>query len=237
MRYQNLFRLSVIVGLIVTLSSCQSNSSSLLTAIRKQDAKEVRRLIAAKTDLNPPSGPNEVNKPLAYAAAYGNLEIVKLLVEAGAELDGRAAYGDVALIKADEHGNDDILEYLIEQGADVNIPNAYGVTPFIGLCGTGRLQQVQLAAKHGGDANSSFVAKNGEGAGEKNFTPLEAAASAGKHDVVELLLSMGADPNIKDAQGRSLLELAESDGHDDVAAVLRKHLKSSKKDSEANKSP
>src|SRR5690606_11879632 len=148
-------------------------------------------------DLEPASGLHDVNKPLAYAAAYGNLEIVKLLVEAGADLNGKVAYGDVPLIKADEHGNDAIIEYLINEGADLNVPNDYGVTPFIGLCGKGRLKLVQLAAKHGGDVNSSYVAKVGDGAGMKNFSPLQAAVAFGRQDVVEILLSLGADPKAK----------------------------------------
>src|SRR3954453_7066647 len=96
---------------------CQSNIDQLLDAIRRKEINAVRRIVATGVDLNPKSGPYEVNKPLAYAAAYGNLEIVKLLIKARANLNGQVAYGDVALIKAIEHGNTDILVYLIEQGA------------------------------------------------------------------------------------------------------------------------
>jgi uncharacterized protein len=219
-----------VFGLLLTMCSCQSNNDKLLTAIRQKDIEAVRRIVATGIDLNPKSGLHEVNKPLAYAAAYGNLEIVKLLVKAGADLNGQVAYGDVALIKADEHGNVDILEYLIEQGADVNVPNLYGMTPFIGLCESGRLNLVQLATKHGGDVNSSFVAKIGEGTGTKNFSPLETAAFYGRLSVVELLLSLGADPRTKDYKGRSPIELAKSHGHEDVAKLLQKQLDSAKKD-------
>jgi Ankyrin repeats (3 copies)/Ankyrin repeat len=198
----------------------------LCAAIRQKDVAAVREMLATGVDLEPMSGLHDVNKPLAYAAAYGNLEIVKLLVEAGANLNGQVAYGDVALIKADEHGNDDIIEYLISEGADVNVPNDYGVTPFIGLCAKGRLDLVQLAAKHGGDVNSSFVAKIGEGTGTKNFSPLQAAAARGQRDVVEFLLSRGADPRTRDSDGRTLLKLAESKGHEKVAGLLRKKLAS-----------
>jgi ankyrin repeat protein len=223
---------AVAVGLLIT-SGCQSNNDNrlnLLNAIRQKDVAAVRKILATGVDLEPMSGLNDVNKPLAYAAAYGNLEIVKLLVEAGANLNGQVAYGDVALIKADEHGNDDIIEYLIREGADVNVPNDYGVTPFIGLCGKGRLEFVELAAKHGGDVHSSFVAKVGEGTGTKNFSPLQAAAAYGRLEVVELLLSRGADPRAKDYKGRTPLELAESEGHDEVARLLRKQLESTGKD-------
>jgi ankyrin repeat protein len=212
----------IVLGSI--LSGCDSDNDNLLAAIKQKDVEAVRRALATGVDLEPASGLHDVNKPLAYAAAYGNLEIVKLLVEAGADLNGQVAYGDVALIKADEHGNDDIIEYLIREGADVNVPNYYGVTPFIGFCWEGQLELVKLAAKHGGDVNSSFEAKVGDGAGMKNFSPFQAAVAYGRRDVVAFLLSHGADPKAKDYKGRSPVELAESKGHKEIVRLLRKHL-------------
>jgi ankyrin repeat protein len=225
------FRAAVVFGLLLTICSCRPNNIDILKAIWQKDIEAVRRIVATDTDLNPDSGRHDVNKPLAYAAAYGNLEIVKVLVEAGADLNGKVAYGNVALIKADEHGNADIVEYLIEQGANVNIPNDYGITPFIGLCGgDGRLKLVHLAANHGGDVNSSFPASISKAAGTKNFSPLQMAAFEGQRDVAELLLSLGADPRAKDYQGRTSVELAESNGHEDVAKLLREHMQSPKKE-------
>lgn len=226
----NLLRNAVVFGLLVTICGCQSNNDKLLDAIRIKDIKAVRQIVATGIDLNPASGPYEVNKPLAYAAAYGDLEIVQLLIKAGADLNGQVAYGDVALIKAHEHENIEILKYLIEQGADVNAPNHYGLTPFIGLCEGGPLEIVQLAIKHGGDVNSSFVNNIGKDAGKKNFSPLQTAAHSGRLDVVELLLSLGADPRVKDSDGRSSIELAKSRGHEDIAKLLQKQLDSVKKD-------
>lgn len=128
-----------------------------------------------------------------------------------------------------EHGNIEILKYLIEQGADVNAPNHYGLTPFIGLCEGGPLEIVQLSIKHGGDVNASFVNNIGEDAGKKNFSPLQTVAHSGRPEVVELLLSHGADPRTKDYKGRSPIELAKSKGHEDVAKLVQKRLDSVKK--------
>jgi ankyrin repeat protein len=53
-------------------------------------------------------------------------------------------------------------------------------------------------------------------------TPLERAASWGRRDVVELLLARGANPALKDKNGKTALDLAVANGQDDVVAVLQK---------------
>lgn len=210
---------------LLAISGCDSQNGELLEAIGRKDAETVRNLVGAGADLEPPSNLHEVNKPLAYAAAYGNLEIVKLLVEAGADLNGQVAYGDVALIKADEHDNADVVEYLIEAGADVNIPSRFGMTPFIGLCAGGQLEFVQLAVDRGADVNSSFLSTIGDGAGTKNLSPLQAAVTYGHAEVVAFLLSQGADADATDYKNRTPMDLAVANGHDDIAKLLREHLK------------
>ncbi len=53
-------------------------------------------------------------------------------------------------------------------------------------------------------------------------TPLHKGAELGRVDVVEFLLSKGADPSIKDSKGRTAFELAEHHGHVKVLQRLRR---------------
>ena len=114
----------------------------LVAAIDADDVDAVRAALKVKIDLEPTCDPYEICKPLALAAGRGNLEIVKLLILAGADPNGRNAYGDTAFITADHavtlagKTEDDVREirrYLIEHGTDVNQPNAFAMTPFMGL--------------------------------------------------------------------------------------------------------
>jgi ankyrin repeat protein len=98
------------------------------------------------------------------------------------------------------------------------------VSPFIGLCGSGQQEFVELAVQHGADINSSYEAKVGQGAGMKNFSPLQAAVAYNQPQVVAFLLSRGADQIASDYKGRTPLELAESKGHEEIARLLRKQL-------------
>ena len=57
--------------------------------------------------------------PLGYAAEE-HLDIVKLLVEHGADLDNYENAISSALDTAARKGNLDIVRYLVEKGADIN---------------------------------------------------------------------------------------------------------------------
>jgi ankyrin repeat protein len=66
----------------------------------------------------------------------------------------------------------------------------------------------------------------GEGINDKDwlgYTPLHWAVYFGYADLVELLVSKGADPNIKSDTGRHALEIAKAMAYPELEALLRKH--------------
>eukprot|EP00919_Chromeraceae_sp_WS-2016_P076683 GHVR01181291.1.p1 GENE.GHVR01181291.1~~GHVR01181291.1.p1 ORF type:complete len:116 (+),score=10.79 GHVR01181291.1:256-603(+) len=62
--------------------------------------------------------------PLVRASMRGDLDMVKLLIEKGANIDDISYFthedGATALIFASTHGHVEIVKLLIEEGADVN---------------------------------------------------------------------------------------------------------------------
>ena len=211
------------------VAGCNASDDALFKAIATKDTKRVEQILAkGGVTLDPPQQPFQVNKPLAYAAAYGNLDIVKLILARGADINGQVAYDDMPLIKAAEHGNKDIVKYLVEQGADVNRPNAFGISPFIGLCANEPVELVELALKHGGKVNDSYVNRTEPNQVEKNWTALQAAVWKGRADVVKLLLAHGGDWSIKDPYGKTCLELARDEGHKEIVQILLDEQKKKK---------
>jgi len=70
-------------------------------------------------------GDLDINKehymtPLMVACETNHLEIVKLLLENGADLHYVDKYGRNALLRAIDFTNVDIIKYLLEKGADIN---------------------------------------------------------------------------------------------------------------------
>ncbi|HWF06887.1 MAG TPA: ankyrin repeat domain-containing protein [Bryobacteraceae bacterium] len=66
---------------------------------------------------------------LIFAAREGDLETVKLLVEAGADVNQASNYGWTPLLTATQNKNYLIGKYLLEHGADPNIANYGGWRP------------------------------------------------------------------------------------------------------------
>jgi uncharacterized UPF0146 family protein len=63
-----------------------------------------------------------------YAIKFGNEEVAKELIEAGADLNIQDIEGQTALMYAIKFGNEEVAKELIEAGADLNIQDIEGQT-------------------------------------------------------------------------------------------------------------
>ncbi|ORX65883.1 ankyrin, partial [Anaeromyces robustus] len=59
----------------------------------------------------------------------GNEDLVKYLIEHGADINKENEDGKTPLFWACESGNEDLVKYLIDLGADINKENEKGETP------------------------------------------------------------------------------------------------------------
>ena len=69
------------------------------------------------------------NTPLAVAITWGDIEAVKLLLGAGADVDARLEIGETALHRAASFGQFEIAQLLLGNGADPNLRDSDGQTP------------------------------------------------------------------------------------------------------------
>lgn len=71
-----------------------------------------------------------IHTPLIASAENGHLEVVKFLIEKGANVNATAQYRkDTALHVAAQNGFADVCTYLIQKGADKNAVNDEGKKP------------------------------------------------------------------------------------------------------------
>ncbi|MFF2322768.1 ankyrin repeat domain-containing protein [Agrobacterium sp. NPDC058088] len=130
----------------------------------------------------------------------GFLEILQILLDAGADPDAKWDNGTTMLYWAEP---DAALE-LLEHGADVNARASGGETP---LHYARTPEKIKVLVEHGADINA--VAEPGdESSTSLAYTPLQASllgAWNGDYTNAKALLALGADPKVRDLKGRSTL--------------------------------
>lgn len=136
--------------------------------------------------------------PLSAAARYGHLECVKLLLDFGALLNNcpdprYSNYPETALCSAVRHNCYDVVKFLLEASADPRI--GYGnYQPIISSVCWSEIRILDLLAKY----NIELDCK-----GDRGMTALHYAVEKGDVDKINRLLSLGADINATDDQGRT----------------------------------
>lgn len=91
---------------------------------------------------------------LNTACKYNRLEIVQILIEAGAKVRGCGA-----LLDPSWKGNSKIVKELIKNGADVNEKYLYNLTPLIYACHGRSLETVKALI----DAGASVIHRDDQG--------------------------------------------------------------------------
>ena len=64
-------------------------------------------------------------KTLKLAASRGNVARVKMLVEAGADVNKKDYFGTTSLARAARAGHEECVEFLLRKGTDVNITERF----------------------------------------------------------------------------------------------------------------
>ncbi|PCG18899.1 ankyrin repeat domain-containing protein [Brachyspira sp. G79] len=196
------------------LSSEDSNNidgyDELMNAVSKGDMKALEKLIKDDTDLNKQY---DNITPLNLAAARNDKEMVKFLVEKGADINLEDGYGYTPLMKAIDYYNIGLAKNIIDLKPDLNaICSATGDTP---------LTYLVNAKKYGGGADLCYyMIKNGADINKKNKegnTPLMIAAASYNYGIVGVLVNMGADYNIKNKEGKTAIDIASA--RDDSSAL------------------
>lgn len=181
---------------------------------------------------------------LMFFSKYGHriknsLEIIKKIIDYGANIDEQNGIGDTALILAVESNNSSIVKILVENSADVNLQNNSGQTPLMGtFTSTTTNKETHKIIETLVNAGADFDLIDNEGdtvlsncimcdntkviqmlikAGvnvnlqdDDGVTPLMIATQINNDTAIELLIDAGADLTIKDNDGKTALQYLDN---------------------------
>jgi ankyrin repeat protein len=138
--------------------------------------------------------------PLHIVAEKGDIELAKLLISKGADVNAGTITGTTPLYYATRKGNIEIVKFLVSKGANVNDRDALSVA-----AEKNELEVVQFLVSKGAVANQGALFR---------------AVENGNIEIVKFLVSKGADVNAKTDIGETPLDWAKKRGQTAIVQYL-----------------
>jgi len=161
--------------------------------------------------------PDPRGAQLRTATEKGDINVVRLLIYRGVNIDFADEEDVTAVQLACCKGHYAIAELLIQNGADINRSSTHGATPLYWGIKEGRRDIVTLLLEHGAEIDSPDP--------KQLITALMFAAAYGHSTILQDLLNRGAKIEAKCDRysfeyGKTALGFAAARGHPDVVAML-----------------
>uniref|UniRef100_A0A0E0KXG6 Serine/threonine-protein kinase BSK1-like TPR repeats domain-containing protein n=1 Tax=Oryza punctata TaxID=4537 RepID=A0A0E0KXG6_ORYPU len=147
--------------------------------------------------------------PLHHAAGIGNLDLMKLILSKGVDVESESDAG-TPLIWAAGHGQQEAVKLLLQHDAKPNTETDDGITSLLSAVAAGSLPCLEILIQAGADLN---IRAGGA-------TPLHIAADGGNVEIVNCLLKAGSDPNACDDDGLKPIQVAALRNNREVVELL-----------------
>ena len=202
------FRCVALGGAVAGASGCGPGPQEMHDAVTHDRQAIVAQLLLEQPALleQPLHGRGQrgsrasvVSRPLYAAAEAGHLEMVTLLLDRGADINGAGMHGQTPLFIAAREGRMPVVRLLLQRGADLNARGTAG-TSVHGAAGGAAAEILALLLDRGGRVDALD---------DTGATPLHAAMgiSTQSADRVLLLVNHGADVNARNADGETPLHI------------------------------
>ncbi|MEU6848269.1 ankyrin repeat domain-containing protein [Streptomyces sp. NPDC046716] len=194
----------------------KNDDATLLTAAAQGDTETVRTALAAGAD--PEVRDAHRRTPLLLAALHDHVPTAAALVAAGADPNARDDRSDSPWLVTGVTGSVAMMRTLLPAGPDLKVTNRFGGVSLIPASERGHVDYVRAVLRET-DIDVDHVNRLG-------WTALLEAVILGDggrahQEIVELLITAGATPDLPDGDGVTPLEHAERRGFTGIAGLLR----------------
>ncbi|CAC5376567.1 unnamed protein product [Mytilus coruscus] len=160
--------------------------------------------------------------PVSTACAHGHIEVVKLLLDNGADFNHRDDQNQSCVMNASEHGHTEVVKLLLEKGADFNQCDYRRPSSLMKFCKHGHTDIVKMLLDRGADCHSCD---------KRGRTSIMKACANGHTKIVKMLLDnaadchkcnkyRGVDFNKRDNLDYSPVMIACEAGHAEIIKIL-----------------
>ena len=201
------------------VSATDDKGDTCLTMAAHHGHTETVRYIVGLKDVDVKSAAMNDFTALHKAVDKGHVDVVQVLIDAGAEVDAKNKWRDSPLHLASKRGNMAIVKMLVEAGAEVSATDNKGATCLTMAVQHWHTETVRyLVGLKDVDVNSAV---------DGDFTALHWAITEtygtvgeGRAEMVQVLIDAGADVDTEDNTGRSPLHLASREGNMAIVKML-----------------
>lgn len=201
---------------VVTVATTRQPKSSenLHKALRRGDIEMVQSILQTNPhyiDIPDIHGA----APLMSACCLGKKELVKLLLDLGADVEYRNSSGKTSLMEACYRGHLESAKLIVSHGGSWLTRDHSGFSALHYAVDGGHLNVIAHILNEGVPADDvTDVTLSG-------WTPLLRTASLeGNTAVAKMLIQHGADASRKDKEGKTVLMLAALNGHEELVKLL-----------------
>ena len=186
-----------------------SVNAQLLVAARNTDAEAVKKSLDRGAA---PNSRNRLGKTSLYISVEKNrIDIARLLISAGADVNLASLEKVTPLIAASYAGSLTFVDLLLQHGAAHDATDRLHKSALVYAAGMGHTAVVERLLQAGAPIDQTPV---------DALTPLMWAAGQGHVETVKLLLAKGANKSLKDERGLTALEMAKEAKHEVVVGML-----------------